>query len=286
MSEKEEIVNNYSDLVDKIVVRYNKSFVLDYITTDSFTIINNSMKRLQEQFNSILTVFTEIQQMSFSTASNTDSINSLITEILSNRSKLQTDIHKRVDEIEDASKNAQNAASAFEVLKERTHEVEGMLSEIKDISTKTGILAINASIEAARAGKVGAGFRIIANEVRSLATQTGESTKKIEEKLTELGSSVTEINSSMTLFIRLFSKFQKSFIGVLNMFDNNSVNMDKAGASLKAITSAIKEEDVSIQEGVLSLEKIHNSLRDANAILDVVQTSHSHLDTLLQKTKK
>ena len=53
MSEKEEIVNNFSDVIDKIVVRYHKSFVLDFITTDSFAIINNSMKQLQEQFNMI-----------------------------------------------------------------------------------------------------------------------------------------------------------------------------------------------------------------------------------------
>jgi len=99
--------------------------------------------------------------------------------------KLQKEIHKRVGEIDEAAQNAQNTASAFETLKEKTSEVEEMLAGIQDVSVKTGILAINASIEAARAGKVGSGFRIIANEVRTLATQTGDFTKKIEALATE-----------------------------------------------------------------------------------------------------
>ena len=198
---------------------------------------------------------------------------------------MQNDIHNRVNEIEDASTNAQNAAAAFEILKDRTEEVEQMLSEIKDISTKTGILAINASIEAARAGQVGSGFRIIANEVRSLATQTGNSTKKIGEKLAELSESVNGINQSMALFISLFSKFQKSFMNILSAFDDNSEKLNKSGSFLTEITAAIKDQDATIQEGVSSLEKINNSLGDTNAILDVVQTSHEHLNTLLQKTK-
>ncbi len=285
MSEKEEIVNNFSDVIDKIVVRYHKSFVLDFITTDSFAIINNSMKQLQEQFNMIFAAFSQLQKKSLSTASNTGRIDEMIAEILSNREQMQNDIHNRVNEIEDASTNAQNAAAAFEILKDRTEEVEQMLSEIKDISTKTGILAINASIEAARAGQVGSGFRIIANEVRSLATQTGNSTKKIGEKLAELSESVNEINQSMALFISLFSKFQKSFMNILSAFDDNSEKLNKSGSFLTEITAAIKDQDATIQEGVSSLEKINNSLGDTNAILDVVQTSHEHLNTLLQKTK-
>ena len=83
-----------------------------------------------------------------------------------------------------------------------------MVSDIQDISVKTGILAINASIEAAHAGKAGDGFRIIANEVRNLSTQTGTFAKIIETKMAELQSSVNDINNNMAHFISLFSKFQ------------------------------------------------------------------------------
>lgn len=276
-------LENYSDLIDKIVVSYNKGMVLDFITTHSFQIIDESMKNLQEKFNTILSGFEEIQKESSSSAANTSHVETILSQIIDNRQKLQKEIHKRVGEIDEAAQNAQNTASAFETLKEKTSEVEEMLAGIQDVSVKTGILAINASIEAARAGKVGSGFRIIANEVRTLATQTGDFTKKIEAKLEELQDSVSEINRNMSGFIRLFSKFQKSFNGVLNNFDQNSITINEANDSLTEIIASIKEQDVTIHQGFDSLKKIDEFLRNTSTILDVVQASHSHLGTLLQK---
>lgn len=276
-------LENYSDLIDKIVVSYNKGMVLDFITTHSFQIIDESMKNLQEKFNTILSGFEKIQKESSSSAANTSYVETILSQIIDNRQKLQKEIHKRVGEIDEAAQNAQNTASAFETLKEKTGEVEEMLAGIQDVSVKTGILAINASIEAARAGKVGSGFRIIANEVRTLATQTGDFTKKIEAKLEELQDSVSEINRNMSGFIRLFSKFQKSFNGVLNNFDQNSITINEANDLLTEIIASIKEQDVTIHQGFDSLKKIDEFLRNTSTILDVVQASHSHLGTLLQK---
>ena len=276
-------LENYSDLIDKIVVSYNKGMVLDFITTHSFQIIDESMKNLQEKFNTILSGFEEIQKESSSSAANTSHVETILSQIIDNRQKLQKEIHKRVGEIDEAAQNAQNTASAFETLKEKTGEVEEMLAGIQDVSVKTGILAINASIEAARAGKVGSGFRIIANEVRTLATQTGDFTKKIEAKLEELQDSVSEINRNMSGFIRLFSKFQKSFNGVLNNFYQNSITINEANDLLTEIIASIKEQDVTIHQGFDSLKKIDEFLRNTSTILDVVQASHSHLGTLLQK---
>ncbi|MGP1510712.1 methyl-accepting chemotaxis protein [Treponema lecithinolyticum] len=278
-----EINDNFSDAIHKMNIRYNKSVVLDFVTVHSLEIIDEAMDSLQDGFNTILAAFEEIRAGSGSSAANASRVNQMMSEILENRKKLQIEIHKRVGEIETASQNAQNAASAFEILKERTSDVEDMLAGIQDVSVKTGILAINASIEAARAGKVGSGFRIIANEVRSLATQTGDFTKKIEAKLNEFREAVDEINGNMSVFIQLFSKFQKSFTGVLNNFDENSITMSQAGDSLAEITASIQEQANAIQDGVASLDKVNGSLIDTRAILDVVQISHSFLNRLLEK---
>ncbi len=281
--EEQNKFENFSDLIDKIVIYYNKSVVLDFVTNHSFKIIDESMENLQDKFDTILTVFEEIQKESASSTENTKRIDEMLVEILSNRTKLQKEIHERVGEIDEAAANAQNAALAFETLKERTAEVEDMLAGIQDVSVRTGILAINASIEAARAGNVGNGFRIIANEVRALATQTGEFTKKIDIKLEELQDSVEAINNSMSIFIKLFSKFQTSFTDILNNFDQNSATLNSAGDFLSEISASIKEQDITIREGFSSLKKIEGFLKDTVTILDTVQTSHTHLGSLLQK---
>ncbi|MGI5057053.1 methyl-accepting chemotaxis protein [Treponema socranskii] len=276
-----EIIQNFTDIVDKTVVRFNKSMVLDFVTAHSFEIIDQAVVQLQKGFDTIVAAFEEIQASGTASSSNTGRVNTMMSDILNNNKKLQSEINERVSEIEEASVNAKNAASNFELLKEKTADVAGMLAGIQDVSVKTGILAINASIEAARAGKVGSGFRIIANEVRALATQTGESTKKIEEKLTEFRETVDEINKDMTLFIELFSRFQQSFTEVLNNFNQNASTLDRAGNSLSEIAAAVQEQAGAMKDGLDSLEKVNGSLHDTHTILDVIQTSYSFLDTLL-----
>ena len=101
--------------------------------------------------------------------------------------------------------------------------------------------------------------------------------------MAELQSSVNAINSSMSLFISLFSKFQRSFTGILANYDKNSETLDAAGFSLAEISSSIKEQDITIHEGFNSLKEINEFLKETGAILDVVQTSHQHLGTLLQQ---
>ena len=282
MTTEQGAIQNFSDLTDKIVVKYNKGIVLDFITNHSFQIINDAMKQLEERFEMIISSFEEIQKESSSSAANVARVDAILGEAFGSRKSLQKEVYKRLDEIDDAASTAKNTAALFETLKTHTGEVREMVSEIQDVSGKTGILAINASIEAARAGKAGEGFRIIANEVRNLSVQTGSFAKMIETKILELQASVNGINESMLLFISLFSKFQKSFTGILATFDNNSKTMDAAGSSLAQISSSIKEQDVTIHEGFQSLKEIEEFIKETSTILDVVQASCTHLDTLLQ----
>ena len=283
MVDEQTALQNFADLVDKIVVKYNKGVVLDFVTRDSFQIINSSMEQLEERFETIISAFEQIKKESSSSASNIDRVDGMLEQTLQSRKRLQTDIHHRVEEIDAAALNAQSTASSFQLLKEHTDEVKSMLGDIQEVSIKTGILAINASIEAARAGKAGDSFRIIANEVRSLSTQTGTFTKTIEAKLAELQDSVNDISESMSLFISLFSRFQKSFTGILSAFDKDSVVLNDAGLALSDVASSIKEQNTTMQEGFISLQDIEAFLKETSAILEVVQTSHRHLGTLLQK---
>ena len=283
MVDEQTALQNFADLVDKIVVKYNKGVVLDFVTRHSFQIINSSMEQLEKRFETILSIFEEIRKESSSSAANANHIDDLLDVVLSGGKTLQKEIHKRLGEIDEAAATARTTAASFETLKEHTSEVKAMVSDIQDISIKTGILAINASIEAAHAGKAGDGFRIIANEVRNLSTQTGTFAQMIETKIAELQSSVKSISESMALFILLFSKFQKSFTGILASYDKNSETLDAAGLSLAEISSSIKEQDTTIHEGFSSLKEIENFLKETSAILEVVQTSHGHLGTLLQK---
>lgn len=283
MNEK-EINQNYETVINKFAVGYNKSIILNSVTLHSLDILDQAMNQVENGLNTIVSTFEEMRATSASTSENSSRIDLMMAEILLKNSSMNSGIDERMKEIEEAATNATSISILFEELKEKTETVAGMTGSIQDVSDRTGILAINASIEAARAGTVGRGFRIIANEVRTLANQTGDFAKKIEISIGEFQETVESINTKMASFTALFSRFKTSFGDVLTNFSENARTIDAAGQSLSQITGAIKEEALALNDGLSSLEKVNDSMRDTHAILGVIQSSHKYLDTLLEKS--
>jgi methyl-accepting chemotaxis protein len=151
------------------------------------------------------------------------------------------------------------------------------------VSDRTNILAINASIEAARAGAVGKGFRIIANEVRALSGRTGDFAKEIEATTGEFRQSVAAIDERMRGFLELLERFRASFTEVLGNFRENAASVDQAGRFLAEIAGAIREENLALNEGLDSLERISDSMKDTHAVFGALTKSHAFHDELLER---
>lgn len=77
---------------------------------------------------------------------------------------------------------AQQAMAEIKKLLESSHQITGVLETVQDLAFQTNLLSINASIEAARVGEVGAGFAVVATEVRLLAERSRESAETVEQK--------------------------------------------------------------------------------------------------------
>lgn len=277
------LAENYSDAIAQFTSGYNKSVILGSVTTHSLEILDAAMGQVERGLSTIVSTFEEMRATSTSNSENTQHIDTMMRDILAKNSAMDTGIASRVTEIEAAAQNAKNIATMFEDLKEKSENVASITGSIQDVSDRTGILAINASIEAARAGAVGKGFRIIANEVRTLAIQTGEFAQQIEKNIGDFNDTVEAINSQMSTFNAMFSRFKDSFNEILGNFSENARTIDMAGNSLSEITGAIREEAHALNDGLVSLSQVNDSMRETHVILNVIQNSHVYLDSLLEQ---
>jgi methyl-accepting chemotaxis protein len=102
-------------------------------------------------------------------------------------------VQEAVSQIERLAAEVGNSTEAMGQLKRESDKIGGVLDVIKSVAQQTNLLALNAAIEAARAGEAGRGFAVVADEVRSLAQRTQQSTEEIEELIAGLQSGTQQV---------------------------------------------------------------------------------------------
>ena len=106
-------------------------------------------------------------------------------------------LDKTIQDIQVQATNTQSSVSVIEDLARSSEEISGVMEVIRNIADQTNLLALNAAIEAARAGEQGRGFAVVADEVRSLASRTQSSTEEIRSMIEKLQAGSKEASNAM-----------------------------------------------------------------------------------------
>ncbi|MCR5607196.1 MAG: hypothetical protein K6F69_10340 [Treponema sp.] len=157
-----------------------------------------------------------------------------------------TELRNSVARIENEHKKY---VTQFKSLIEQTKNITKLVDDIQNFSEQTKLLSFNASIEAAHAGKAGAGFRIIANEVKRLSAGTGGTSDKIRENVNKLRDSISNLEDATR-------QNATSLAGLTDEADQTLAKFDKVRKINSENNSNVEKISSNISDNVQNINKI------------------------------
>ncbi len=210
-------IANYADKLQASIEMNRVSFDNQYLETDQ-----------------VATAMTEMSASIGEVASSAQHTAKSATQANTETSNSKQVVNRTVDAIHSLAKDVEQASKVIQELNENSENISSVVKVIGEIAEQTNLLALNAAIEAARAGEQGRGFAVVADEVRTLATRTHDSTREIQTMIEHLQNSTS----------RAVEVMDKSRVQA----DNSVACGKEAADSLNVITDAMATiNDMSAQ---------------------------------------
>ncbi len=170
-----------------------------------------------------------------------------------------TSIQNLAAQVEESSHKEMEMADKINQLSQDANDVKNVLHVINDIAEQTNLLALNAAIEAARAGEHGRGFAVVADEVRQLAEKTQKSLSEINATINVIMQNITEASSEMNQNAKDISSMTETSEGVLKEVEWVNTIMDEA-------TKQIELSAQSIEKNAEGVESMANELQETDKL--------------------
>ncbi|TBT49696.1 methyl-accepting chemotaxis protein [Vibrio parahaemolyticus] len=243
---------------------------------------NGQMQSHCLETDKVVTAVTEMSMTAKEVASNTNATAQAIDDANDQVTEAQREVEQAIQGITELVTEINSTSDAISELSQQTEQITKVLDVIGEIAEQTNLLALNAAIEAARAGEQGRGFAVVADEVRSLASRTQNSTHEIGDMLKQLQSGVSRAVTTMSVSQERGVKtaeesalIQQSLSGVHHSIGTIR-DMGIQTASAAEEQSAVAED---INQNLVAIQQIVNNINDTLQQAETISTQLSQSGT-------
>ena len=285
-------VNRFMDQLQDLIrqVRNNTNEV-STAAEGLLEVSSNSQRAADDQCQAITMVVTAVNELTMAiqeVARNTSNTAQSTKDANHIAEQGQERIRLAVNHVQGLSNHVTQTASAMVKLEDEAKNVTSVIDVIRGVAEQTNLLALNAAIEAARAGEQGRGFAVVADEVRTLASRTQQSTADIQGMLSQLQQGVQKavegMNASATMTneaVTSASDVGSSLSGIgsaVQAITNMAIQIASAVEEQSSVTAEIDKNLVEINQ--LAMTNSEGAARTAAASQHLSQLSSSLRDNL------